>query len=276
MSDPVCGGCFHRCVLAEGQTGLCRARRCEGGRIVSLSYGRLTALALDPIEKKPLALFYPGTQILSAGSFGCNLRCPFCQNAAISGAGADDAAWEHTTPERLADLAAQLRPRGNLGLAFTSHEPMIGWEFVRDAARAAHARGLRTVVVTNGTSSPEALAAVLPFIDAFNIDLKGFTEDWYRRLGGDLGSVRDFIRAAAGAAHVELTTLIVPGENDGDDEMQALSAWVASVDPAMPLHVTRFFPRHRMQDRPPTPVARVLHLAAVARRQLKNVFPGNV
>ena len=149
MSDPVCGGCFHRCVLAEGQTGLCRARRCEGGRIVSLSYGRLTALALDPIEKKPLALFYPGTQILSAGSFGCNLRCPFCQNHEISMAGKEIKTTSFPS-ELLIQQAIAAREMGNIGIAFTYNEPLISYEYIKDCAGLARKAGLRVVLVTNG------------------------------------------------------------------------------------------------------------------------------
>ena len=211
MSELVCPGCFHHCVLGEGRTGLCRARKNEGGENVCLNYGKVTALALDPIEKKPLAMFHPGSRILSVGSFGCNFDCPFCQNDSISCAGESDVRWERWSPEDLAALAERQVPRGNIGLAFTYNEPMIGWEFVRDAAAAVRARGIKTVVVTNGSSSLSVLRQVLPYIDAFNIDLKGFTPAWYRRLGGDLDAVLSFIREAAPVSHVELTTLVVPG-----------------------------------------------------------------
>jgi pyruvate formate lyase activating enzyme len=276
MGECVCPVCFHHCRLREGQTGLCRARRCRGGVSKSVSYGRITALALDPIEKKPLARFYPGSQILSVGSFGCNLDCPFCQNDAISCADETTASWRPLGPEELADLAEELRPRGNLGAAFTYNEPMVGWEYVRDGARAVRERGMKTVVVTNGCVELPVLRQVLPDIDAFNIDLKGFTPAWYRRLGGELSAVQAFIREAAAASHVELTTLVVPGCNDTPEEMRALAAWVASVDRRIPLHVTRFFPRRKMRNLPPTDVERLRLLADTARETLDTVLLGNV
>jgi pyruvate formate lyase activating enzyme len=272
----VCGTCFRHCALSEGQTGFCRARKCEGGVIICENYGKITSMALDPIEKKPLARFHPGSRILSVGSFGCNLDCPFCQNAEISRDFDDGISWEYVPPEALADAAEKLVPRGSIGLAFTYNEPMVGWEYVRDAAREAKKRGLECAAVTNGEASEEALAAVLPYIDAFNIDLKGFTREWYQKLGGDLEATKTFIREAAKSAHVELTTLIVPGCNDSEDEMRALAEWVASVDRGIPLHVTRFFPRRRMRASAPTDRELLFRLAAVAERSLDTVLTGNI
>lgn len=269
-----CGLCFHRCSLDEGRTGLCRARANRGGRIVPLGYGRLTSLALDPIEKKPLRRFHPGSLILSAGSFGCNLRCPFCQNAEISMAGAEFPTREYT-PEALAQLALALKPRGNIGVAYTYNEPLVGYEYVRDCAALAREAGLLNVLVTNGTIEDAPWRQLLPLIDAVNIDLKGFSEDWYRSLGGDLETVKRSIATAAQFCHVEVTTLIVPGGNDSEGEMRALSSWLASVSPDIPLHVSRFFPRHLMTDRPPTPVETVYRLAEAARERLNFVYTGN-
>jgi pyruvate formate lyase activating enzyme len=233
-------------------------------------------MALDSIEKKPLARFFPGSMILSVGSFGCNMDCPFCQNAEISAANEGSVRWDCIPPDELAALASGLRARGNIGAAFTYNEPMVGFEYVRDAARAVRQAGMKNVVVTNGDVCPDALDAVLPYVDAFNIDLKGFTTAWYRTLGGSLEAVRAFIKTAAEAAHVELTCLIVPGGNDSEDEMRALAAWVASVDRSIPLHVTRFFPRWRMKDRAPTEIALVKKLAAVAAQYLSTVLTGNI
>lgn len=269
-----CDICFHHCELDEGRTGLCRARANRGGQIVPLNYGRLTSLALDPIEKKPLRRFHPGGLALSLGSFGCNLRCPFCQNAEISMAGAEFPARDYS-PEALVQLALALRPRGNLGLAYTYNEPLVGYEFVRDCAAMVREAGMFNVLVTNGTIEEAPWRALLPLIDAVNIDLKGFTEAWYRRLGGDLETVKRSIALAAEACHLEVTTLIVPGCNDGEDELRALSGWLASLSPDIPLHISRFFPRHRMNDLPPTPVDTVYRLAAVARERLRYVYTGN-
>lgn len=269
-----CDICFHHCELDEGRTGLCRARANRGGQIVPLNYGRLTSLALDPIEKKPLRRFHPGGLVLSLGSFGCNLRCPFCQNAEISMAGAEFPARDYS-PEALVQFALALRPRGNLGLAYTYNEPLVGYEFVRDCAAMVREAGMFNVLVTNGTIEEAPWRALLPLIDAVNIDLKGFTEAWYRRLGGDLETVKRSIALAAEACHLEVTTLVVPGCNDGEDELRALSGWLASLSPDIPLHISRFFPRHRMNDLRPTPVDTVYRLAAVARERLRYVYTGN-
>lgn len=270
----VCSLCFHHCRLEDGQTGFCRARANHNGTIVSLNYGRLTALALDPIEKKPLRHFHPGSMVLSVGSFGCNLRCPFCQNASIAQVGAE-APTRTVSPNALVQLAHTLQNRGNIGIAYTYNEPLVGYEYVRDCAALAHEAGLQNVLVTGGTIAPEPWQALLPLIDAVNINLKGFDERWYRRLGGDLTTVKQAITIAAALTHVEVTTLIIPDENDSHEEIDALAAWLASVNPEIPLHVSRFFPRHHMTRRAPTPVDTVYHLADVARAHLRYVYTGN-
>jgi pyruvate formate lyase activating enzyme len=270
-----CPVCFHHCSLEDGRTGFCRVRKNSGGTICADNYGKLTALALDPIEKKPLALFYPGSMILSAGSYGCNLFCPFCQNYEISQA--DSTIQTDTVlPEELADQAEQLRPRGNIGVAYTYNEPLVGWEYVRDTARVVHQRGMKNVVVTNGCVSPEVFSEVLPYIDAMNIDLKCFTKEGYEKLGGDLDMVKAGIIQCAERCHVELTTLIVPGFNDSADEIDMLAAWVAAAaGKETALHITRFFPHWHMENTEPTPVKTVYSLASVAHRHLMNVFTGN-
>ena len=269
-----CELCFHHCQLDEGQTGFCRARGNRNGKIVSLNYGKLTALALDPIEKKPLRRFHSGSLILSVGSFGCNLHCPFCQNAGIAAVG-PETYTQDCSPEQLVQESLRLREQGNIGIAYTYNEPLVGYEYVRDCAELVHQAGMLNVLVTNGTIEEGPWKALLPLLDAVNIDLKGFSDTWYRRLGGDLATVKRSIDLAAQHCHIEVTTLIVPGENDSEDEMRALSAWLASVSPEIPLHVSRFFPQHQMQDRPPTPVQTVYRLAEVARERLRYVYTGN-
>ena len=270
-----CLVCKNRCRLKEGQTGACGARRNVGGQVVSANYGRITSMALDPIEKKPLRMFEPGSLILSVGSYGCNLACPFCQNYMISMAAEDTVDYEMVSPQELAGRAVRLKSRGNIGIAYTYNEPLVGWEYVRDTARLIRQAGMKNVIVTNGNVSEDVLKEVLPLTDAMNIDLKGFSQGYYRKLGGDLEAVKQFIRLASKECHVELTTLIVPGENDSRKEMEAEAAWIASIDPGIPLHVTRFFPRWRMQDRSATDVETVYELAQVARAYLKHVWVGN-
>lgn len=273
--EAVCPVCPHHCLLAEGQTGRCRARKNREGKIVSINYGKLTSLMLDPIEKKPLRRFFPGSRILSVGSFGCNLACPFCQNYEISMADSGQAHWQEAAPEALAGLAQEYQSYGNIGVAFTYNEPLVGYEFVRDTARLVRERGMKNVLVTNGCAEPLVLEELLPYVDAMNIDLKGFTGEWYEKLGGDLETVKRFIARAAQDCHVELTTLIVPGENDSEEEMDREARWIASLDWEIPLHVTRFFPQYRMADKEPTPVERVYRLRNTAAQWLRYVYVGN-
>lgn len=273
--EATCDVCFHHCKLKTGAWGLCRARKNEEGKIVCKNYGHITSMALDPIEKKPLKMFCQGSKILSVGSYGCNLRCPFCQNHEISMAGQEDIGAEYISPEELADEALYYEKMGNIGIAFTYNEPLISWEYVLDVSRLLHELNMKSVLVTNGTVSLPVMEKLLPYIDAMNIDLKGFRDDYYKGLGGSLDAVKDVIKCAAAACHVELTTLIVPNENDGLREMEEEAEWIASVGTGIPLHITRFFPRYNMQDREATDVKRIHGLKAVAERYLKNVFVGN-
>ncbi len=270
---------MHHCTLSPSQTGLCGARKNENDQIVCINYGRITSIALDPIEKKPLHMFCPESLVLSVGSFGCNLRCPFCQNHEIS---MTDGTGIHTiemTPQMLADQALAYKGAGNIGVAYTYNEPLIGWEYVRDTAALVKEAGMKNVLVTNGTAELSILEELLPYIDAMNIDLKGFRQEYYDKLGGSLETVKNFIARAAADCHVELTTLIVPGENDEVSEMEEEAAWIASVEDSagkkIPLHVTRFFPRYHMLDRDATDVAQIHRLADTARKYLDCVFVGN-
>ena len=228
-----CNVCFRHCELEEGRIGPCGARRGAGDTVEPVWYGRISSLALDPIEKKPLSRFRPGSMILSAGSLGCNFRCPFCQNHEIAQAEKDacfSVPVRKASPEQLAALAAGARSRGNIGLAFTYNEPLVCYEYVRDTARLIRREGMACVLVTNGCASLDVLEELSPYIDAMNIDLKGFTDRYYRDvLGGDRQMVMAFIREAVRRCHVELTTLVVPGENDSVEEMLELSGWIADL-----------------------------------------------
>ena len=274
-----CRVCFRHCEIKEGETGFCGVRKAKDGAVTADNYGKITSLALDPIEKKPLSRFRPGSRILSVGSYGCNLRCPFCQNHSIS--------WssealrfrteaEQISPEELAETAAYYQSRGNIGVAFTYNEPLVGYEFVRDTARLVHGKGMVNVLVTNGTAERAVLEEILPWIDAMNIDLKSFSASFYQNLlQGDLDMVKAFITEAVKHCHVELTTLIIPGENDSEEEMRQLSSWVAALSPEIPLHISRFFPQFHMQDRAATDVKKVYRLAEIARESLCYVYTGN-
>ena len=283
----VCGVCFRHCNIPEGGTGFCGARTCQDGQVVPENYGKITALMLDPIEKKPLSRFHPGSRILSVGSYGCNLRCPFCQNYDISWGEAvniREKKSEEITPQELADTALFYRDRGNIGVAFTYNEPLIGYEFVRDTAKIVHEAGMLNVLVSNGTAELSVLEELLPYIDGMNIDLKGFTDEYYSEvLDGSRKMVMDFIERAVKDCHVELTTLIIPGENDSEDEIRRMSKWIAGLKDKdgnvmggdIPLHISRFFPRFHMTDRDATEVKKVYRLAEVAREELRYVYTGN-
>lgn len=271
----VCEICPKHCQLAVGEVGKCRARYNDGEKIFALNYGAMTSLALDPIEKKPLYKFFPGSQILSVGSYGCNLNCPFCQNFEISMA---DSTFptKKISPAELVNLAQSLaRERNNIGIAFTYNEPFISYEFVRDTSELLQKIGLKSVLVTNGTVAGGALKKILPLIDAMNIDLKGFSQKIYDLLGGDFETVKNTIQIASASCHVEVTTLIVPGMNDSEEDMIAESKWLAGISEDIPLHVSRFFPRYKILNTPPTDVRKIYRLAEIARQFLKNVYIGN-
>ena len=277
MNKAVCETCPRHCRLTDGELGACRARHAEGCRVVCANYGQITSLALDPIEKKPLAFFHPGRPILSVGSYGCNLRCPFCQNDGISQHGGDEVATERMTPFALAGLAQRLaRERGNLGVAYTYNEPLVGWEFVRDCANEVRKHGLCNVIVSNGMAEAAVVEELAPLIDAANIDLKGPSQEFYDWVGGDYRTACHTIATLHSAGcHVEVTTLVVPGRNDKEADIDAIASFLASISPDIPLHVTRFFPRYRLLGVPPTPVETVRRLADAARARLRHVLVGN-
>lgn len=278
-----CLCCPHRCRLREGQTGFCRAREAvrtpAGLEVVDANYGRVTSLALDPVEKKPLAAFLPGTWVVSVGSYGCNLRCPWCQNHAIAQCGSTEVPWGSLSPAQLVETARKQRAQDPrvAGIAWTYNEPLCGWEQVRDGFALARQAELATVLVTNGCFEPAVIDAVAPLTDAVNVDLKCFSAEGYRSLGGDLGCVQTAIErfAREPGCHVEVTCLVVPGFNDSEDEMDRLATWLAGVDERILLHVTRFFPAWRAKDLSPTPVPTVRRLAQVASGRLPQVRTGN-
>lgn len=279
MNAVRCDVCPHACLLAPGRVGACRARANEDGMVVPAAYGRLTSIAIDPVEKKPLARWKPGSAVLSVGGYGCNLHCPWCQNASISQVGQSDVGWRAYAPQDLVDLAhlAAQRTDRMVGVAYTYNEPLVCWEFVRDTSVLMHDAGFGNVLVSAGCVSGHVIAKIAPLIDAANIDLKSFDERTYAMVGGSLNTVCHTIEllAATPTCHLEVTTLVVPGVNDTEDEMDRLAAWLASVDKGIVLHVSRFFPAWRKRDVGPTPVEKVYALADVARAHLPFVYTGN-
>ena len=278
----VCDVCPHSCRIAPGRSGFCGARRNEGASVIDANYGMATALALDPIEKKPLARFHPGAYILSYGSFGCNLSCAFCQNSDISMSDAGSMVASRSTyiaPDTLVENARQLTDRGNIGVAFTYNEPLIAPEYLRDVGILLHEEGLVSVVVTNGYCQPKTFQRSLPYMDALNIDLKCFSEEGYERLKAPNGlqTVCSNIRSAVEKGkHVEVTTLVVPGLSDDESEFEKECEWLASVDPEIVLHISRFFPRYRMVDEEPTDIGLMRRFRDIAESRLRYVELGNV
>ena len=274
-----CNLCFRHCNIAEGSFGFCEVRTCKNGSVISDNYGKLTSIALDPIEKKPLNRFYPGSMILSVGSYGCNLRCPFCQNYHISWG--DEVTYfkrkaTYVSPAELVRVAEEQKASGNIGVAFTYNEPLISYEYVLDTAKLLKEKGLKTVLVSNGMADVNIVRELFDYIDAMNIDLKGFTDHYYEDvLLGNRKMVMEFIKEAVKHCHVELTTLVIPNENDSDEEMDELSSWIASLDKNIPLHISRFFPRFHMTDKEATPVDTIYHLKSIAEKHLTYVYTGN-
>ncbi len=265
-----CGLCPHRCRVAPGKAGICGVRENRGGALYAATYGKASAVAVDPIEKKPLFHFHPGARILSVGSLGCNFRCEFCQN------------WHlvrHQAPledVRIPDLVATARRHNSIGISYTYNEPLIQFEFVLDCSKAFRASGMKNVLVTNGFVCPEPLKELLPFVDAMNIDLKSMDPAFYRDVcGGELSAVLDTIRTAAKQTHVELTMLLYTGHNDDAAQVREAIDFVAETDPEIPFHLSRYFPQHRATA-PPTPPERLEAAWRAARERLRYVYVGNI
>ncbi len=265
-----CELCPNFCVIASGHSGRCLGRRNLSGELVALTYGEVVSMGVDPIEKKPLYHFHPGATILSVATYGCNLACPFCQNWEIS---QKVAPTRYVAPEELVTAAQESR---GLGVAFTYTEPMIWFEYLIDAGRLLKEHGQQVVLVTNGMVNAQPLEELLPFVDAMNVDLKSIRPSFYRDyVRGNLETVLNTIRLARESCHLELTVLLIPGRNDSDEEIEELVDFAVGLGRDTVLHFSRYFPRHRAEE-PPTPVARLVHAAEIARRELDYVYLGNV
>jgi pyruvate formate lyase activating enzyme len=274
----VCELCPRECKLNEGQRGLCFVRARENDEIVLTSYGRSSGFCVDPIEKKPLHHFLPGTPVLSFGTAGCNLTCKFCQNWDISKSREMDTLADRASPE---DIVAAAERLGCRSVAFTYNDPVIFLEYARDVAAVCKKRGLRTVAVTAGYVNPEPRADFFSFIDAVNVDLKAFDDDFYRRVaGGRLEPVLDTLRYVRHQTDVwlEITNLVIPGHNDSDDAIGAMSDWIVKeLGPNVPLHFSAFHPSYKMRDVPPTPRSTLRRARDIAKRAgIRHVYLGNV
>ena len=273
-----CDLCPRDCKLHEGQRGMCFVRKMQDGRMVLTTYGRSSGFCIDPVEKKPLNQFFPGTSILSFGTAGCNLACKFCQNWDISKSREMDRLMDAGSPEVIAAAAVKL---GCKSVAFTYNDPVIFAEYAMDIADACHARGVQAVAVTAGYIQPEARREFYAKMDAANVDLKGFTEDFYFKIcGGKLSSVLDTLVYLVKETEVwtEITTLLIPGKNDSNEEIEAECAWIAQhLGLDVPLHFTAFHPDWKMMDVQPTPPATLSRARAIALRHgLRYVYTGNV
>ncbi len=273
-----CRLCPHECRIPEGGSGICRVRSNRSGTLYAGSYGIVSAIAMDPVEKKPLYHFHPGKYLLSIGTMGCNFRCSFCQNYQIAQSGPEAFSQRGNTddasPHYLLSLCRQ--EENCVGIAYTYNEPNTWYEYVLDTARLIKEKGYKNVLVTNGYIQEKPLLELLPLTDAMNIDVKGFTEGYYRSLcGGSLEPVKRTVELAAKQCHVEVTTLIIPGKNDNEEELSAQCRWLASVRPDIPLHLSRYFPRYRMHEAA-TPAETLKRLKEKAGHYLEYVYIGNL
>ncbi|MFZ5649884.1 MAG: AmmeMemoRadiSam system radical SAM enzyme [Bacillota bacterium] len=269
-----CKVCPKLCNIRPGHRGFCRVRENRDGTLYATNYGQCTSYAMDPIEKKPLYHFHPGTSILSLGTMGCNLRCGFCQNWEIAHG---DPRSVYLSPERAVEAALDAREKGVrcVGLAYTYSEPFMWYEYVYDTAMLAREKGLKNVLVTNGYVNEEPLGKIVPFIDAMNIDVKGFTDKYYREAcAGRLDPVIRTVEISRRECHVEITTLLVPGLNDSREEIESLARWLSGLGRDIPLHFSRYFPNYKY-DLDPTPYETLIMARDTAGQHLDHVYIGN-
>lgn len=274
-----CQLCAHRCTIKPDRAGICGVRRNEGGTLYTTVYAKAAAVHVDPIEKKPLYHFLPGSASFSIATIGCNFRCLFCQNADISQV-SKDRGWNYPVrdfpPE---EVVAEAKRNGCASIAYTYTEPTIFFEYAYDTALLAHQEGIKNIFVTNGYMTQEALEVIEPYLDAANVDLKGFNPQFYRRIvGARLEPVLESIeRMHETGVWVEVTTLIIPGENDGEEELRGIARFIAEIDVNMPWHISRFVPHYKMRSTSFTPVETIHRAAAIGHEEgLRYVYAGNV
>lgn len=271
----ICNVCTRNCSLEEGQIGFCKGRIAKDKKVISKNYGLVTSLALDHVEKKPLYNYMPGKKVLSVGSFGCNFTCPFCQNYQIACSDGSNVEKIYLSPEALVKRAEDLVVKDNIGLAYTYNEPLIGYEYVMDCSKLVHEKNMKNILVTNGSINNDIFKEVIKHIDAVNIDLKGFDEDFYKSIGGDLNTILENIKIAAKNCHVEITTLVIPRLGDNEEEIRKIAEFIKGINPKIPLHISRFFPAYKMYNESPTNVDTVYSYVDIAGEYLEFVYPGN-
>ena len=265
--------CPKECLIKKGQLGFCRSRKNIDNKLYSLIYSKVSSYGFDPIEKKPLYHFCPGTSILSLGTVGCSFSCSFCQNWTISQGTIENVSVEELSPEEAVQLALD---NNSPGIAYTYSEPLIWYEYVLDTARLAKKNNLKNILVTNGFINQEPLLKLLPFIDALNIDLKSFRNSFYQKYcQGSLAPVLRTIEIAKSYSHIEITNLIIPGLNDQEEEIKGLVNWVASQGENIPLHFSRYFPCYKMNIEA-TPISTLYKARDIAQKKLKYVYIGNI
>jgi len=267
-----CRLCPFNCVIKSGNTGVCGVRKNIDGKLFSINYGKITSAAMDPVEKKPLYHFHPGAEILSFGTFGCNFKCPFCQNWEIS---QTQPPTQTVTPESILEMCLDKKIKL---VAFTYNEPVIWYEFVYDTAKLLKEHNIESVLVTNGFINKEPLKQLLPYISAANIDLKSFSDDFYKKIvKAALNPVLDTIKTMfESGIHIELTTLVITGENDSLNEIGAEAKWISSaLDRTVPLHLSRYFPQYKMAN-PATPMDTLQKMYRKAKEYLDFVYVGNI
>lgn len=265
-----CNLCPHNCIILEEKTGICKTRKNVNGELYSLNYGEVTAINIDPIEKKPLFHFYPGNNVFSIGTWGCNFKCKFCQNFEIS----QEKPYNiyKIYPENLLDLVIQKKSKI---VAFTYSEPIVWYEYVYDSAKLLKEKNIKTVLVTNGYINKKPLLELLPYIDAMNIDLKGFNDNFYNNIvGGKKDPVMDVIKLSyENNIHIEITVLVVTQGNDDYNELENMFKWIGSID--IPIHLSRYYPIYKFHN-PPTSIEKLENLYYLAKKYLNYVYLGNV
>lgn len=270
----VCGLCPHGCRINPGASGVCLARANRGGVLESLAYGRLAAVHMDPIEKKPLYHFHPGSMILSVGTGGCNLKCTHCQNWELARSSPEDLSSSELSPQDALELARRM---GSIGIAYTYNEPLMNFEWALETSRLLASANMKNVFVTNGFINEKPWREILEYIDAANIDLKAFDDGFYKKICGArlapvLRSIEIMMKAGR---HVEVTYLVIPGQNDDPSEVEEAASWLAALDKKIPFHLSRHFPNYK-SNAPPTPMAALEAAKAAARKHLERVYLGNV